>query len=189
MVAKSKIFNLVLEEYDKLNDKHVSNVDIYNYLSDNDTNIEFFAFVLHDKDTNNEGVIERKHYHLFIKLVNSISKNTILKDIAKNLMVNVNCISVEVSRNIVSSIQYLIHRNDKTKFQYDILDIWSNDYADLVSILNNGVSSYSLDIDYLINLIHESKSLTSVYRKLGMSQVRIYRPIINDLWKEKKFYE
>lgn len=186
MVSKSSSFHLVIEEYDKLNNKHISDIQLNNYLKSNES-IIFYAFVLHDNDVNESGEVERKHYHCVIKLNNPYSKTTIIKDIAKTLLINDYCIGSRKIRDFVLMVQYLIHKNDKDKYQYDLLDIWTSDTNEVMKILYDGVSSYDLDIDYLCELVRCSSTLSQVYKTLGLSKSRTYRSIINDLWKDRRF--
>lgn len=184
MVIKSSIYHLVIEEYDKLNGKHITELDINNYLRDNES-ILFYAFILHDRDVNESGEIERKHYHVVIKLNNPYAKSTIINDIASKLLINKYCIGSRKVRDFVLMVQYLIHKNDKDKFQYDLMDIWTSDTNEEFKIIFDGVSQYDLDIKYLIELVHSCTSLSDVYIELGLSKSRTYRSIINDLWKER----
>lgn len=184
MVSKTSQHHLVIEAYDKLNNKNISERDISNYLSSQD-NILFYSFIKHDKDINDLGELERVHYHLVIKYNNTYSKNTVINDIAKSLMVNRNIISNRIGLDFILSVQYLIHQNNKEKYQYDILDIWTNDVNEMFSILYDSVSSYDLDIDYLLELVRDNQSISAIYKILGLKKVKQYRAIINDLWKEK----
>ena len=183
MVNKSSYFHLVLEEFDNLNDKHITELDVNNYLKDNEC-ILFYAFILHDKDINESGEVERKHYHIVIVLRNPYSKMTIVNDISSKLMINRNCVGSRKIFDFVLMVQYLIHMNNKEKYQYDLLDIWTNNVNELISIINDGVSQYDMDIVYLIELVRNSNSLSNVYRELGLKKSRTYRSINVDLWKE-----
>ena len=187
MVSKSKFFHLVIEEYDKLNDKHIEDIELNNYLKDNEC-VQFYAFIKHDKDVNENGN-ERVHYHVVIVLKSEYSKTTIINDIASKLMINKNCVGSRRVIDFVLMVQYLIHQNDKDKYQYDLLDIWSNDTNEVMKVLFEGVSSFDIDIDMIIQLVKNSDSLATIYKELGIKKVRTYRSIIIDLWKEKYFYE
>lgn len=187
MVAKTSNWNLVIEEYDKLNDIHIKSDVLNDYLKNNES-IVFYAFILHDNDIEEDGSTKRKHYHLVIHLNNPYSKTTILNDIASKLFINKECISARVCKDIVLSTQYLIHMNDKDKYQYQVLEIWTNDTNEEFKMLYDSVSSYDIDIDYLIELVNKSHDLSTIYKELGLKRARTYRGIIMDLWKDK-YYE
>lgn len=189
MVAKNSTFHLVIEKYDKLNSKTISDLDLVTYLRSNEDTYTYWVFILHDKDVNELGELEREHYHLVIKCNNVMAKKTVINDIAKTLLVNVNCISCRPVINMVKSVEYLVHKNDDLKYQYDLLDLYSNDNNETLNIIIEGKSQYDIDIDNLINLVNKSRSLTQVYTCIGLSKARTYRSIIVDLWKDKKRYE
>lgn len=183
MVSKSSYFHLVIERNDILNKKVISELDLNNYLKDNES-IVFYAFIKHDKDIKESGELEREHYHLVLVLKNQYSKTTIINDIAQKLLINKNCIGSRKIRDFVLMVQYLIHQNDKEKYQYDLLDIWTNDTNEVITIIMDGISQYDLDINYLIELVKSCDSITSVYRELGLKKTRLYRSIVIDLWKD-----
>jgi len=185
MVSKSSQYHLVIEEYDKLNDKIITESILNDYLKDNES-ILFYAFIKHDNDIDIDGVVERNHYHLIIKFRNPYSKTTVINDIASKLLINKNIISCRKCLNFVLSVQYLVHQNDKDKYQYDLIDCWTNDSNEFMNCIINNVSSYDLDIDYLITLVNTSDRLETVYRELGLKNSRTYRSIITDLWKERR---
>ena len=185
MVSKSSYFHLVIEKNDTLNNKVISEIELNDYLKDNES-IVFYAFVLHNKDVKESGEIEREHYHVVIVLKSPYSKTTIINDIAKCLMINKNCIGSRKIRDFVLMVQYLIHKNDKEKYQYDLLDIWTSDTNEVIGIMNEGISQYDLDINYLIELVNCCDSLTSVYKELGLKKSRTYRSILIDLWKDRR---
>lgn len=184
MVSKFNSFCCVIEKVDRLNNKVLSELDLLKYLRSGDKFV-FWSFILHDCDVNENGEKEREHYHLVLKVDSKYSCKTILNDIASELLINVNCISISGCRDFVKSVQYLIHKNDLEKVQYDIWNVYTNDTNDMFSIMFDSVSAYDVDIDYLIDLVHTESTLTSIYKKLGMKQVRLYRAIIMDLWKER----
>lgn len=185
--SRQRFFHIVIEEYDKLNDKHLTEQDINKYFLDSDI-YRFYAFIQHDSDVNDSGDNERKHYHCSMVTCNEFAKNTILKDIASKLEINVNCISSRQVKDFVLSTQYLIHKNNKEKAQYNELDVWTNDTNELFKILFDSISSYELDINYLIKLVKSCNSIADVYRELGMKNARTYRSIIIDLWKDMTNY-
>ena len=185
MVSKSSYFHLVIEKYDTLNNKVITEQELNNYLKNNEV-ITFYAFILHDKDINECGELVREHYHLIVCLKNPYSKTTLINDISSKLLINKVIVQSRLIKDFVKSVQYLLHKNDKEKYQYDLLDIWTNDTNEVIGIINEGISQYDLDIDYLIELVNCSSCITSVYKELGLKKTRTYRSIIIDLWKDRK---
>lgn len=181
---RSSTYHLVIEEYDKLNNRHITERDLSKYLED-EMRIAFYSFIKHDSDVNEEGVSERVHYHIVIALNSAYAKSTIISAFANGLTCNVACISVRKNKSFVKSVQYLIHKNNKDKYQYDYLDIWTNDVNELNLCIYMNSSSYELDIGYLYELCKRSESIADVYKELGIQKSRTYRSLIIDMYKEE----
>lgn len=176
---RSSTYHLVIEEYDKLNDRHITELDINNYLKD-EMRVKFYAFIKHDND-----VDERTHYHIVVCLNTSYAKNTIINAFATALTCNVDIVHVRKIRSFVLSVQYLIHKNDKDKYQYEYLDIWTNDVNELNTCLYANFSSYEMDIEYLYELCKKCGSLADIYKELGIQKAKQYRSLIIDMYKEE----
>lgn len=180
MNTKSKLFTVVLEEYDKANNQHVLIRKVVDYLQKEDY-ITYYAVILHDQDYNDDGELERKHFHLVLETRTLYSKSTILTDMAKELLVDRSCISVRAYDNIKLAVQYLIHKNDVDKFQYDIMGVISSDETRTIDLIEEGINSAELQIDDLITICEECDNLTEIYKKIGLVNARKYRWVINDL--------
>lgn len=134
--------------------KRIRTIEIILYL-DNTSHLELlselikkykYAYILHDKDTNDDGTLKKAHYHLLIFFDNARWTDAILKEINidnKNL--------IEFKDNKVYAIRYLIHSNNKDKFQYDIDNIITN--VDILPYFNNiqdkETDSIFLILDYI----------------------------------------
>lgn len=184
MNAVSQCFHLVIQKEDINNNKDIQLEDIKNYLENNEV-IKFYAFILHDKDTNDNGELKTPHYHIVIYLTRAFAKNTIIMDIVKSMSINKLIVSCRVG-DIVESTIYLTHSESKTKYHYSSLDIVTNDIYNLNSILSHQTCLYILSIDYLIELVIKSDSLSQVYSVLGLKDAKLYRAIITDLWRDKQ---
>lgn len=118
---RSRTFNLVLYEEDKT---HRKAIDIIRKNYD-------YALILHDRDTDNTGVVKKEHYHIVLKF-NNAKWNTAL---AEELGIEVNYI--EECRNIKRSLLYLIHYYDNDKFQYNLNDVEGSLKTKLEQLLIN----------------------------------------------------
>lgn len=76
----------------------------------------FWAYIMHDNDDG-----KSLHIHFIANIFGSRS----IKSICDTLECDYQ--DVQVCRNPVGSTRYLIHLDDKDKFQYDVKDIVSND--------------------------------------------------------------
>ena len=79
-----------------------------------------YYLVEHDKDINpDSGKPTPRHYHIVIKFGNVTKKADIVKKFPLGY--------IENTRSLRASVQYLIHKNDADKYQYDWSDIETND--------------------------------------------------------------
>lgn len=190
MTTTSTQFSLVIESEDTLNHKLITISDLKRWLLANESAVMYWSIVAHDKDHNEQGELIRTHYHMVIVLRTPKANKTVINDIAKFLLINKNCISCKVVTSFVKCVQYLIHYNDKDKYQYTVEDIDTSDRNDLLTTILESTSQYEFDFNYLFKLVRESNSLEVVYRTLGVKLVRTYRSVIMDLWKDKiRIYE
>ena len=178
---RSRTYHLVIEEYDKENDKHLTLEDLQKCCNE-DLKIKFYAFIKHDKD-----VDVRVHYHIVLLLNQTYSKSTIIHSFASSLLCNVDIISCRKIKSFVGSINYLIHKGIEDKYQYNYFDIYTNDDNELNSCMLLGASTYELDIDYLYQLCKHYDSLSDIYKCLGLELSKKYRSLILDMYNEEHF--
>ena len=76
-----------------------------------------YAYILHDKDCDENGNIKKPHYHVVIRFTNQKWNSSVAKElnIAENYL--------EEPRNFDNALMYLIHFNDEDKYQYNIDDV------------------------------------------------------------------
>ena len=76
-----------------------------------------YAYILHDKDRDENGNIKKSHYHVVIRFTNQKWNTSVAKElnIAENYL--------EEPRNFDNALMYLIHFNDVDKYQYNIDDV------------------------------------------------------------------
>jgi len=77
----------------------------------------YYAYCLHDNDIDENGKIKKPHYHIIIRFDNARTQ----EQVAKKFGVPVNYINN--IRNERSYVRYLIHFDDKEKYQYLQRDI------------------------------------------------------------------
>ena len=157
--------------------------DLKNYLINNEV-IKFYAFILHDKDINENGELKTPHYHIIIYLTHSYAKNTVIMDFVKGMEINKCIVSCKLG-DIIESTIYITHIGQKNKYHYSTLDIETNDIHNLNNILSHQCFDGLLSIDYLIELVIKSNSISAVYSVLGLKDAKLYHSIIYDLWRDK----
>lgn len=76
-----------------------------------------YAYILHDKDCDEDGVIKKAHYHVVLRFNNQTWSSAVAKDlgIAENYL--------EEPRSFDNALMYLIHFNDSDKYQYNIDEV------------------------------------------------------------------
>lgn len=79
---------------------------------------DFFAYILHDKDTKETGEIVEPHYHLLLVFKNPRSFEAIQR-VFKGA-------HIEETLNIVSAVNYLIHNGKPKKYAYNKSTIVTN---------------------------------------------------------------
>ena len=79
---------------------------------------DYFAYILHDKDTKETGEVVEPHYHLLLVFKNARSFEAIQRIFVKA--------HIEETLNIVSAINYLIHNGKPNKYAYDKSAIVTN---------------------------------------------------------------
>lgn len=108
-----------------------------------------YAFILHDKDIDDSGKPIKAHYHVLIFF---ITQHTI-SAVSKALGVPQN--DIKIIKNKVGAIQYLIHKNNPEKYQYDFNDISSN--LDISKYFNNKIDSENQVIYDIMNYVKSSE--------------------------------
>lgn len=142
-----RLFTCVL--YDETTDYNIDEVlrNIKSYKN--------YAFIKHDKDINVKGEIKKTHYHCIVKVDNATTISAISKKIGipDNYVKNV--------RNERSMVRYLVHIDDKDKYQYDIKDICSSKLYDrTVSKCFDDLESESEQLANIYNFINHISEKT-----------------------------
>lgn len=142
-----------------------------------------FALILHDKDINDKGEKKFNHLHIILMSNKILRGKQVLKRLADIFECDYNNIQVDECLSVVGSIQYLIHKNDINKYQYDRNDIITNLKADLLeSYLNADIEAKTeLTSSSLIDLILSSTNRVDLIKKIGLGNYSTYRNTINDI--------
>lgn len=90
-----------------------------------------YALIIHDKDFNDNGEIKKSHTHIVLSF-NNAKWNTAL---AEELKITVNYI--QQCRNYENALNYLIHYNDDSKYQYSLDEVKGNLKHKLEKIIKN----------------------------------------------------
>ena len=139
------------------------------------------AFIIHDRDTTQEGKAKTIHAHIVIQYNETRTHTQVIKEWANLLSYPENCISAEHVRKLMPALRYLCHLDNQEKYQYasDEVFIWGDWLKE----------QYKIALNQKLNL----KDLLSFYKEGGTPlQIMIERDIhfwnsnrnaILDMWK------
>lgn len=143
-----------------------------------------YYYIIHDNDVSENGEVIRPHLHLVVTGLKRWRVKQLLNDLADCLDTNVENIQIEEVKNITASIQYLIHKNDTAKYQYDYRKIFTNDSDNLVPILNETIKTSTITTDRLIDLILKDKvEKLELIKIIGIGSYSHFKSAINDLYE------
>lgn len=149
-------------------------------------NTKQYAFILHDRDVLEDGSKKTPHLHVVCNM-NSAKQRiaTILNDLTKSLDISPLLVTIDKYSSFNSSIQYLIHKNNEEKYQYDIKDIVTNiPNPELDLFMKYNTQSEELTAERLIDVVRKAKKRTDIMREVGLFNYRINRPVIMDIAQE-----
>ena len=85
--------------------------------------IKKYAFILHDKDVKEDGTSKKLHVHLLLYFGNPLPLENIVKWFEHIGVLKENLGPIH---NWVSALEYLTHKNEPDKYQYNEEDITAN---------------------------------------------------------------
>lgn len=142
-----------------------------------------YAYILHDRDLNDDGTIKKPHYHVYGKR----SQSTI-SSVAKALGIAPNYIQFCKSRR--GDLRYLIHVDDPDKAQYLPEEVISN--FDVLRVIDDlcEVKRVSMLLDYVSDGQEHNTLETCLFAIHSgcWSEYRRSYQIFKDILKEKKNY-
>ena len=132
-----------------------------NTLKAYNSNFDFYS-ILHDSDIKDNGELKTLHYHIVISFKNGFRTRcaTILNLFDDDTRL---CISIQLCVNLISSIRYLIHLDNETKFKYS---------RDLISTNNNRMLSNYLEGNTELENLCASE-LICICKELEYSRMKI----------------
>lgn len=138
----SRYFEIILYLDNSTHMDLFNNLDnIYNYLH----NFEF-AHIVHSNDINDDGTQKKIHIHLLLMFKNYVSLQYVFDNFPID---NINLI--EVRKKKYDAIRYLVHADNKNKYQYDVNDIITT--LDDLSRYFRNVSQETQEVEDLITFV------------------------------------
>ena len=144
-----------------------------------------YAFIMHDKDKDENGDTKFLHIHMALVMlkVNKDYKklNTILNELAKEVEIDGQCIQIDEMTSFNGSVQYLIHKRDPQKAQYEESCVVTNQSPEeLHTIMESDIDT--MCVSYLIQVVkdcHENR--IEIMQKIGLRYYKEYRNVILDI--------
>lgn len=145
-----------------------------------------YYYIVHDKDVNDNGEPTLVHIHLVLTGLKRWRVKQLLNDLADSLWTNVENIQIDEVKNLTASVQYLIHKNDTSKYQYDASSIKTNDLVNLTPMLLETIQTCSVTTQRLSDMIlKEDLSRLELIHAIGIGSYQHFRSVINDLYEIK----
>lgn len=159
--------------------------DLVTCLNNHQQSIRGFAYAYHDKDETEEGKIKEKHAHVVLWLYNPSDSNRIRrwfhgvdeKGIEANTL-------AQVCMDVAASYEYLWHKNNPEKYQYDSSIVVSSDPALFEQADDNPESDAYAPLEDLLNGV----PLSVVAKRYGRDFIvhyGHYRQIYQDIKREQ----
>lgn len=146
-------------------------------------------YVFHDKDTKSDtGESKTPHFHVLFQSSDGKKHRLLwyMTRLAECMSIdNLNVISAEIWKNYESDVQYLIHKNNPERYQYELGEVKCYDSEEFKKVLSLAISP-TLTIDRIVSTCLECERLHEVYIALGLGVSQMYRGLISDIWRSLK---
>lgn len=145
-----------------------------------------YAMILHDKDVDKNGVLKVPHYHLILSSPKRHRLKYYLDHVSDifNKVNKIGCpttdgVEVMTSESLEWDLQYLIHKNDKDKYQYSKDSIITNiNDVNLTEMLSIEVQK-QFTVNDVLEVIYNSKDELEVAAKIGIGNFNLYSKLIS----------
>lgn len=175
--SKSKYFCIVINEKAP-NELEAIQVRLYDCAI-----FQFYASIIHDKDILSNGNLKVKHLHIYGEKSSQIALETLLNELCDKLNLNKEQISIDKTSNDFLYIQYLTHKNDTNKYQYDFNDIKTNNEAELLARYTKAYKQ-ALTEEEITDHLRNDKTLTDLIKNIGLDNTKRYLTIYNQMRKD-----
>ena len=139
---RSRRFCLLL--YTSEDETHIKALD---YIK---KNYESYAYIVHDKDTNKDNELKKAHTHVVLEFNNARWSSSLAEELGITPNYLQNC------KNFEKALDYLIHFNDDTKYQYDISEVKGNLKKQLIKQMNSFNKDENEIVKEIIEMINNS---------------------------------
>lgn len=176
--SKSKFFCIVINEKAPNELEAISeSIQAFNIFT-------FYALIIHDKDTDSNGNLKTRHLHIYGEKVSQIALETLLNELCDCLGVEKSQVSIDKTSNNFLYLQYLTHKNDQNKHQYDIAEVVTNNEAEFLSRYNQTYRE-KLTEEEITNHLRHDMTLTDLIQNIGLDNTKRFLTIYNQMRKDQ----
>ena len=136
-----------------------------------------WAFIVHDKDVDDNGKPKTKHIHLVGALSGRSRRlSSTLNLFCEKSLIPQDCVSILPAVSLNRALRYLCHLDNPNKFQYPVDDVKTSSLSWLFS---QSRKQREIDVDYLAEIVKESDGdMLQICRILGLADFNKYKAVI-----------
>lgn len=133
-----------------------------------DLNVSLYAFIVHDKDIDEDGNLKAIHKHIVLELKNAITFNSI-----RNKFEGAH---IELINQKKSAYQYLLHQSprSKEKYQYTLDSIITNDVEHLKYIIESENLEQFIESRFLEYISEGINTRYAFVKRFGLTAYKNY---------------
>lgn len=147
--------------------------------------LAFYAYIIHDSDKLSDNTLKTLHAHIVFITYQKQTKQQALSMLSNCLEIDKKLISLEITNNVSLCVQYLTHKNDQNKHQYNFKEIATNDANKLESLYNQVYRSILTEQD-IFEYLKSSETTTELIEKIGLDKALKYDRLFEKIRAEKK---
>ena len=146
----------------------------------------FVATIIHDKDLTDNGEPKTIHMHAYIETNEKHTKKQFIDILSELLQIDKQKISVDGTKSNVLMLQYLTHKNQPNKAQYEVDRIITNNKELLNERMNTKYKTKEQKNNDLLADITNCKTILELTEKQGIETANKYRNTFNQIKQEQR---
>lgn len=145
----------------------------------------FYALCIHDSDLDDDGIPKTLHMHICIFRGHRCRILTLINELHSWTGYPTNCITVEVPKCWNRSIRYLLHLDNPEKAPYSMLELFTNNEAEVDNAMRSLVDI--ITYDHIERVCYDNVLLPNIIKALGMDNYNRYWRIVKAILDEPTF--
>lgn len=179
--ARRRKFDIVISDLDRCT------VSIADFLDSLCKYGFIYYSIVHDKDIDNQGALIRRHFHIVLVSSKVLRVKQLINILSESFGTNTENIQVQEVISLCGSIQYLIHSNNKEKYQYSSNEIITNDSDNLEGYLLETASIDKVTTNGLLDMILvQEYNRIDLMKSIGIGAYTHYHKVIDELYEFRK---